>query len=134
MKRSKARELLMQMLFEMDIQNDFSIDKKSKFMQNNGMEEAGDYFDGVCRSVLEHQEEIDAIINRYGKKWSISTMGKVDVAVLRLAVAELFFSKTAPDSVVINEAIELGKKFGGENSGKFINGILGSMVRERDGE
>lgn len=133
MKRSKARELLMQMFFEMDVQKDFSEEKKEKFMKNNGIDmEKEDFFDSIYESVCTHKDEIDSMIDKYGRKWSVSTMGKVDVAILRLAAAELFFSKTAPESVAINEAVELGKKFGGENSGKFINGILGSMVREKN--
>ena len=132
MKRSKARELLMQMFFEMDVQKDFSEEKKEKFMKNNGIDmDKEDFFDSIYESVCTHKDEIDSMIDKYGRKWSVSTMGKVDVAILRLAAAELFFSKTAPESVAINEAVELGKKFGGENSGKFINGILGSMVREK---
>ncbi|MDO4482119.1 MAG: transcription antitermination factor NusB [Bacillota bacterium] len=135
MKRSKARELLMQMFFEMDVQKDFSEEKKEKFMKNNGIDtEKETFFDSIYQAVCTHREEIDSMINKYGKKWSVSTMGKVDVAILRLSAAELFFSKTAPESVAINEAVELGKKFGGENSGKFINGILGSMVREKNEE
>lgn len=133
MKRSKARELLMQMFFEMDVQKDFSEEKKEKFMKNNGIDmDKEDFFDSIYESVCTHKDEIDSMIDKYGRKWSVSTMGKVDVAILRLAAAELFFSKTAPESVAINEAVELGKKFGGENSGKFINGILGSMVREKN--
>ena len=133
MKRSKARELLMQMFFEMDVQKDFSEEKKEKFMKNNGIDmDKEDFFDSIYESVCTHKDEIDSMIDKYGRKWSVSTMEKVDVAILRLAAAELFFSKTAPESVAINEAVELGKKFGGENSGKFINGILGSMVREKN--
>ena len=133
MKRSQARELIMQMIFEMDVQNDFSPERKALFMKNNEMEDVKDEFiDSVFAAVAENKDEIDSMINKYGKKWSIQTMGKVDVAILRLAAAELFFSKTAPESVAINEAVELGKKFGGDNSGKFINGILGSMVKEKN--
>lgn len=133
MKRSKARELLMQMLFEMDVQEDFSPEKKEKFMINNELDsKKEEFFNSIYMSVYEHKEEIDSLIDRFGKKWSVATMGKVDVAILRLSVAEMFFSKTAPESVSINEAVELGKKFGGENSGRFINGILGSMVKEKN--
>ena len=102
-------------------------------MKNNGIDmDKEDFFDSIYESVCTHKDEIDSMIDKYGRKWSVSTMGKVDVAILRLAAAELFFSKTAPESVAIDEAVELGKKFGGENSGKFINGILGSMVREKN--
>ena len=71
------------------------------------------------------------MIDKLGHKWTIETMSKVDVAILRLAAAELFFTET-PASVTINEAVELGKKFGGDQSGRFINGILASMVKEKN--
>ena len=132
MRRSEARVLLMQMLFEMDIQNDFSEQKKVRFLVNNGMEgRTMTFFNSIYHEVADHKEEIDSMINRLGNKWTISTMSKVDVAILRLAAAELFFTDT-PASVTINEAVEMGKKFGGDQSGRFINGILASMVKEKN--
>lgn len=132
MKRSEARVLLMQMLYEMDIQEDFSEGKKDRFLKNNGMEgRTMSFFNSVYHEVAAHKEEIDAMIDRLGNNWSIATMGKVDVAILRLAAAELFYTDT-PASVTINEAVELGKKFGTDQSGRFINGVLGSMVKEKN--
>ncbi len=132
MKRSQARELLMQMLYEMDIQEDFSERKKEKFLKNNGMEgHTMTFFNSIYHQVAEHKDEIDSMIDRMGNKWTIATMSKVDVAILRLAAAELFFTET-PASVTINEAVELGKKFGGDHSGRFINGVLASMVKEKN--
>ncbi len=132
MKRSQARQLLMQMLYEMDIQNDFSERKRDRFLKNNGMEgQSMSFFNSIYQQVASHKDEIDAMIDKLGHKWTIDTMSKVDVAILRLAAAELFFTET-PASVTINEAVELGKKFGGDQSGRFINGILASMVKEKN--
>ena len=131
MRRTEARELLMQMLYEMDIQDDFSIEKRNRFLENNGADLTKDrYFTSVHEACADNKEEIDEMINKYGKKWTIKTMNRVDVAILRLAISEIFFSKAVPASVAINEAVELGKKFGGDNSGKFINGVLGTIARE----
>lgn len=130
MKRSKARELLMQMVFEMEIQKNFTEEKMNAFLANNGIEADEDsYFVESYKAMIENLEEIDELISKYSRKWTIATMAKVDLSILRVAIAELYYSKAAPESVAINEAVELGKKFGGENSGKFINGILGSVVK-----
>ena len=136
MTRSQARVLLMQMLYEMDIQNDFSEQKKSRFLENNGNgmnEQPRIFFDSIYQLVTEHKDEIDSMIDKLGNKWSIATMSKVDVAILRLAAAELFYTET-PVSVTINEAVELGKKFSGDQSGGFINGMLASMVKEKNAQ
>lgn len=130
MKRSKARELLMQMIFEMEIQKDFSKEKMEAFLAINEVEAGEDsYFVESFKAIVENLSEIDELISKYSRKWTIATMAKVDLSILRVAIAELYYSKAAPESVAINEAVELGKKFGGENSGKFINGILGSVVK-----
>ncbi len=133
MKRSEARELLMQMLFEMDIHGDFGNEKRNSFIENNGLEkDQKTYFMAVHSACTKNLEEIDRMINKFGKNWSIETMNRVDVSILRLAITEIFYSKNVPASIAINEAVELGKKFGGDNSGKFINGILGSITRENE--
>jgi len=131
MRRGKSRELLMQMLFEMDIQNDFSTERKNGFLENNDVKE-DEFFRNVFQAVVDNKEAIDEIINKNSERWSVATMGKVDIAIFRLAIAEMFFSGGTPESVAINEAVELGKKFGGDNSGKFINGVLGSVVKEKN--
>ena len=93
MKRSQARQLLMQMLYEMDIQNDFSERKRDRFLKNNGMEgQSMTFFNSIYQQVASHKDEIDAMIDKLGHKWTIDTMSKVDVAILRLAAAELFFT------------------------------------------
>lgn len=132
MKRSSAREYLMQMLYEMGIQQDFSEKIKDRYIQDREIpEKQQDYFNQVYRTVVENLEEIDGLIDASVKSWSVETMAKVDLAILRLAVAELLYVDSIPSSVSINEAVELGKKFGEENSGKFINGILGAVVRKK---
>lgn len=133
MRRNEARELLMQMLYEMDVHRDFSNKKRNSFIENNGLEdEQKAYFMLVHSACAKNLEKIDNTINKYSTNWTIETMNKVDVAILRLAITEIFYSRNVPAAVAINEAVELGKKFGGDNSGKFINGILGSIAREND--
>ncbi len=77
-----------------------------------------------------HQAEIDAIIEPKLKKWKLNRISKVSLAALRLAVSELYYEKDIPTSVVINEAIELTKRFSGEEDAAFVNGVLGSVANE----
>lgn len=80
--------------------------------------------------VIKTLEEVDGIIIQCASEWPISQIDKIDLAILRLAIFELKFTKSTPQKVSIDEAVELGKEFGGENSGKFINGVLGTVVKE----
>lgn len=80
-------------------------------------------------AVQEHLAEIDALLNASSKGWKTQRMAKVDLAILRLGVFELRFDDDIPHGVAINEAVELAKKFGGQDSASFINGILGHIAR-----
>lgn len=132
MKRSSAREFLMQMLYEMSIHQDFSEKIRDRYIEDKEIpENQRGYFNQVYGAVAEHLQEIDEIIDGSVKSWSVETIAKVDLAILRLAAAELLYVDSIPPSVSINEAVELGKKFGEENSGKFINGILGAVARKK---
>jgi len=89
-----------------------------------------DYFLDVVHGVTENLTEIDSLIKNHAKGWSLERMPKVDLAIMRLAVYELSFRKDIPWNVSINEAVELSKKYGGEQSKTFINGILGKVVAQ----
>ena len=77
-------------------------------------------------------EEVDELINRYAKGWQTRRMAKVDLSLIRLAVFEIRHDPDVPDKVAINEAVELAKKYGGNDSPSFINGILGKVVRTEE--
>jgi transcription antitermination protein NusB len=85
------------------------------------------FFDRLASGVLENKERIDDLIERYSSNWKIRRMACVDRNVLRLAVYELLWCEDIPAKVTINEAIDIGKKFGTSESGAFINGILDSI-------
>ncbi|MDD2190117.1 MAG: transcription antitermination factor NusB [Eubacteriales bacterium] len=135
MRRTEARELFMQLLFQMEVQNDYSSDIKERFIKDH-MKDSNqlDYFNTLFKHVTENLPVIDGIIEACSENWKLSRMAKVDLAVLRLSAAEIFYIDNVPDSVSINEAVDIAKKFGGEDSGKFINGILGKVVRSKDAE
>lgn len=90
-----------------------------------------DYVSKVCDIYEEKHQEIDEAIDKYAKNWSIMTMPKVDVAILRLAIAEITFMENIPEKVSINEAIEMAKMYCDDKSPKFINGVLGSYLNDR---
>ena len=129
MKRKQARELLMQLLFQMSIHNEYNDELIKKFSMNYNFAEQTEYFDTVISSCIENMELIDKLIEKCSDKWKINRISKVELAILRLATAEILYIEEIPESVSINEAVELSKKFAGDDSGKFDNGVLGKIAR-----
>ena len=135
MRRSEARELLMQMLYAMEAQGDFSGEAELRFEDDYlGESDQTDYFRSVWKAVSEKKEEIDGIIGSRARGWQLSRIAKTDLAVLRLCVAELCYSQNQdiPVGAAINEAVKLAKKYGTEESGKYVNGILGRIAKDME--
>ncbi len=93
--------------------------------------EDGGYVERQVTDIVKRMGEIDETINRFAPNWTVDTMTLIDRNVLRLGVYELKLDETIPSKVAINEAIELGKTFGGDASGKFVNGVLGAIYKDR---
>ncbi|HOR52719.1 MAG TPA: transcription antitermination factor NusB [Candidatus Pacearchaeota archaeon] len=87
-------------------------------------------FEKITNGVINNIEDIDKIIVKYAPQWPIKQMKLVDLQILRIAIYEGFISKITPPKVSIDEAIEIAKDFGGESSGKFVNGVLGAIYEE----
>ena len=135
MKRSQARELAMQMLFSMEARNDFSPECKDAFLEFYPPENQKNYVNGVYGAFADHMEEVDAAIEANAEHWHKDRIAKVDLAVLRVAMAEMTFAaELTPEGVAINEAVNLAKKFGSEESGRFVNGVLGKYSRTKAAE
>ncbi len=128
MARTQERENLMKMIYQMEMQGDFSPEEYERFaeLQTDGIT---DYFANGYRAVSAHLEEIDGKIETYSVNGKVSRLPRVDLAILRLALAEMFYLDEIPVSVSINEAVELAKKYGTEKSPRFINGVLGGAAR-----
>lgn len=125
----------MKVYYQMDLMNDFDIDNRSSYLRDLDPEEDQTaYCEELYSLLCNRKEEIDQAITLHSRKWSISRMPKTDLAVLRLAVCEILYLKEVPDSVAINEAVELAKRYGEENSPKYINGILGAVARDKAAE
>ena len=93
-----------------------------------------EYMSQKYRHVLEKLDEIDALLNETSKGWKTKRMSRVDLTALRLAVYELKYDQDVPTGVDINEAVELAKRFGGDTSGSFVNGILGKIANSESEE
>jgi N utilization substance protein B len=123
--RRRARELAMQALFYMDVHHNASPQMLQRFCDNFiPPQKARPFFLKLVNGVLESQPQIDALIEHFSKNWRINRMACVDRNVMRIAVFEMLFCQDIPPKVSINEAIDVGKKFGTEESGAFINGII----------
>lgn len=94
--------------------------------------EGRDFIDQLVWGVLDNREKIDSIIGPAAPEWPIEQIALVDLVVLRMGIFELLFAKEVPPKVAINEAVELAKAFGSQNSSKFINGVLGTVYRASD--
>lgn len=90
------------------------------------------FIDHLVRGTTEKQDEIDAIITPVAPEWPIDQIARMDRSLLRMGVYELMYGNDAPPKVVINEAVELAKAFGGDNSSKFVNGVLGTVLKNKD--
>ena len=125
-KRTKAREYALQILYAVDITKDDPKDCIERFWQGND-ESSGqvkEFADEIVLGVSDKRKEIDSLITKYATNWQLDRMAVIDRNVLRLATYELLFMEDIPPKVSINEAIDIAKKFGGNDSGKFVNGVL----------
>lgn len=86
----------------------------------------------LAHAVLKQREKIDAQIVKRAPEWPLEQINKVDLAILRLAIYELMIKPNEPPKVIIDEAVELGKKYGSEKSSSFINGVLGSVLKQNE--
>jgi transcription antitermination protein NusB len=91
-----------------------------------------DFVDNIVLGIEENQDKIDAILTPAAPEWPIDQISLVDLVILRLGIYELLFTAEVPPKVAINEAVELAKAFGGENSSRFVNGVLGTVFRASD--
>lgn len=118
----------MQALFCMDERRDFSEAMLDRFCANFAPKpDVRPYFLRLVQGVLRTKTDLDALIERYSEHWSLGRMSGVDRNLMRIAVFELLCCRDIPAKVSINEAVDIGKKFGTEESGAFINGIVDSI-------
>ena len=126
--RRQARELAMQALYYMDVNRAISEGMLEQFCRNfPPSPKVQPYFFKLAQGVIQRRVQIDGLIERFSKNWKLERMAHVDRNILRIAVFELVHCADIPPKVAINEAVDIGKRFGTEDSGAFINGIVDSV-------
>lgn len=131
MKRTELREHIFKMVFGIEFNAPEEMTQQLKFyfeQLEDAKENDREYIESKAKAIAAKAEEIDALVNEQTTGWKTSRMNKVDLTILRLAVYEMKWDEDVPVSVAINEAVELAKKFGGEESPSFINGVLAKIA------
>lgn len=140
MNRKITREEAIKILYTMDITNNYDIEILQGYLDHFSNENSEDlnfnidnidveYLNKTLNDVINNLDNIDKKIIDNAKGWKINRIAKVDLSILRVAIAEIIYNPLIPESVSINEAVEISKKYSIEESHKFINGILGSIYR-----
>lgn len=126
--RRKAREIALQVLYGLNFEN-IDVQKALDLFWSNFVapKTAKEFAAFLVQGTCEHKDELDKLIAGCSDNWSLGRMSKVDINILRLAVFEFLYCDDIPPKVTLNEAVDLGKTFGSENSGSFINGILDAL-------
>ncbi len=138
--RHLGRIIALQTLYEQDFRrdaNDSDFDLKEVLERNiaryDSMVDDKDFIEKLVTGVVKYEKELDAALQPIAPEWPIDQIARMDRIVLRIGLYELKYDKSVPPKVVINEAVELAKAFGGENSSKFVNGVLGTALRGDSG-
>ena len=130
MTRNDAREIMMQILYEMEASDEMNEETAVRLAQERLSGNHVQRGESLLRQIVGSLDEIDGKINACSTRWKTTRMPKVDLAIMRLAMGEMLFAEDIPDAVAINEAIDLGKKFSTAESSKFIHGVLGAAARK----
>lgn len=132
MSRRELREQIFKFIFRVEFNEMEEMAEQEKlFFEDYELEikeEDAAYISEKSNKILQKLEEIDGLINQYAKGWTTERMSKVDLTIIRLAVYEIKFDDDVPAGVAINEAVEIAKKFGQEESSGFVNGVLAKLV------
>ena len=130
MSRRQARESSLQIIYALEMGNE-DVEKvfQHVFEEFATSNKAQAFARELVRGVLEHKEQLDAVIKRLAKDWDINRLAVVDRNIMRIALYEMLYVEDIPNAVSVNEAVELAKMFGGKESAKFVNGVLGRVVQ-----
>ncbi len=131
MTRREIRELIFKMIFRVEFHDETEIPEQLRLFMDaldTASEEDRDYIEHKSSDILAHLQEIDEIINTSATGWKTSRMAKVELALIRVAVYEIRYEEDIPTKVAINEAVELAKEYGEDNSAAFVNGVLARIA------
>lgn len=133
MMRSELREHVFKMLFQIEFNDASEMPEHLKYYfedLENARDKDKDYIRSKYEAVAARIPEIDELLDQTAEGWKTTRMNKVDLTILRLAVYEMRWDDDVPEGVAINEAVELAKRFGGDSSSSFVNGVLGKLARQ----
>ena len=132
MTRKEAREYCFKLMFQYEVQKS-DVQTLLSFFEENELPlgKQSDYIHPVLNSAVLNIHTIDEATEKDAKGWRISRLPKVTLAVLRVAITEILYMDDVPDSISINEAVEIAKSYGDEKNGKFVNGILASVLKDK---
>ena len=128
MKRREAREYTFKLIYELGVQSEKSAEELIEHTAEAQEFAPDKYIKRTVKGVLEHKEEIDALIAECAVNWNFSRLSATSLAIMRLAAYEMLFSEDVPFSIAINEAVELAKKYDHDKAPKFINGVLNTIA------
>lgn len=131
MTRSKIRENVFKMLFRVEFHETEELSEQLELLNDeleNPTDQEKAYIEKKCNDIIAHIKELDEMINEKSTGWKTSRMSKVDLAIIRVAVYEISFEDDIPFKVSINEAVELAKKYGTDDSASFVNGVLAKFA------
>ena len=130
-KRRSSRELALKFLYQSELNKGNIAEQMELFLERNSSQgEVGDFMKELVGSILEQIKEIDEIVQKFSDNWVLDRMTVIDRNILRMGTCELLFNFSTPPKVVINEAVDIAKKYGNKDSPEFINGILDKIYKE----
>ena len=132
MGRIRAREGIVSFIFQGEF---FEVDNNDLMLFIDNFDyspEEAAFIEEIYSSITENNDSIDQLISSNLKNWTIDRLYRLDLSILRVAVCELLYSKNTPKEIVVNEAVEIAKKFGTDDSSRLINGILGTIIRSNE--
>ena len=130
-KRRTARELALKFLYQTEFNSNSPDSELNSFCDRaNVSEEVQNFTQALIKNILFHKKEVDELLEKISANWAPARMAVIDKNILRLGICELLFDSKTPPKVVINEAVEIAKKFGTEESPDFINGILDKVFKD----
>lgn len=133
MGRRYARESTMKLLYQMEMNSDFSDEIVNIFFESNNFSiSEKEYVEDAIYTIISNLKEIDHHIKENIEGWKLHRLARIDLCILRIAIYEIIYREDIPVEVSINEAIEVAKIYSTDESSKFINGVLGGFVRRRD--
>ncbi len=130
--RRRAREIVLQLLFQDDLNPDLKPEVAERFLikRLNGNRPLIDFARKLFQGVIKQRKELDSVLSDHATNWSVRRMAAIDRNILRLGACEILYTET-PGRVIINEAVEIAKRYGDRQSGQFVNGILDRVLRTR---